>query len=129
MELVWRDQIRTRRAFGRCCQALLVRQCIVDRRTNRDCLRLITLLGRGAGAVGVDLGSGFLAGIGNAGAQAQLRQRLLDNAARDHRRAGASKLSLGSHCVWIPVGRTPVHIPHPRFRPLSRQAELPLPGN
>ena len=76
-----------------------MRQREIDRRADRRDLRRVALLGRGARAVGVDLGGGLVARLGDAGAQAELLERVLDHARRDHRRADDFAVGVGRRDV------------------------------
>src|SRR5688572_28744450 len=59
------------------------RQRVVDRRAHRRDLRVVALLRRRPRAVGIDLGGGPVARVGDARAQAELAQRITDHAMRD----------------------------------------------
>src|SRR5690348_1267326 len=80
---------------GRPASAGRMRQRKVDRCHHRRHLGVVALRGRGARAVGVDLGGGLERRGGDAGAQAEPAVVVFDHAMRHHRRADDGAVGVG----------------------------------
>ena len=70
-------------------------QRVVDSCTDCGNLCGIALLGRSTGAVGIDFSGGLVGGVGDTAAQAQLLERILDNAPSELRCADDLAVVIG----------------------------------